>query len=149
MYFYPMTHPTDITMKTWTRLIRAYQVAISSVENSLKSAGLPPLSWYDVLLELERADGQKLRPFELERALLLPQYGISRLVERIEKAGYLKSEVCEDDGRGKRLVITSEGKKLRKRMWAIYGPAIDEAVGKKLSDVQANSLSSLLAQLLE
>lgn len=124
-----MTKPTDATVKAWARLLRAHQSAFSSVESALKDADLPPLSWYDVLLELEHAGNRGVRPFELEHALLLPQYGISRLIERIEKAGYLKRETCNDDGRGQYLLITATGKnsvggcglstdKQLKRLWA-------------------------------
>ena len=57
----------------WARLMKAQRVALARVEAGLKRAGLPPLAWYDVLLELERAGKAGLRPFELERALLLEQ----------------------------------------------------------------------------
>ena len=106
-----------------------------------------PLTWYDLLLELERAGEGGLRPFELERELLLPQYGVSRLIERVEKAGYLKRETCEDDGRGQRLVITESGRKLRRKMWPVYGQAIEDAVGARLTPAEARRLSGLLAKL--
>jgi len=107
------------------------------------------LVWYDVLLELERSDKAGLRPFELEQELLLPQYGISRLIDRIEKAGHLRRETCQNDGRGLRLLITKTGKKLRRQMWIVYGPAIESAVGKNLNSTQASELSNLLAQLID
>lgn len=144
-----MAKPSDATVQAWARLIRAHRTARSSVEQALKKAGFPPLIWYDVLLELERAQDKGLRPFELERELLLPQYGVSRLIERIEKAGHLKREACEDDGRGQRLVITAAGKALRRRMWPVYGRAIEEAVGAKLTSTQAKTLSELLARLID
>lgn len=144
-----MAEPSDATVQAWARLIRAHRTALSSVEKALKQAGLPPLIWYDVLLELERARDRGLRPFELERELLLPQYGVSRLIERIEKAGHLKRETVEDDGRGQRLVITTTGKAFRRRMWPVYGQAIEDAVGAKLTSTQAKTLSGLLARLID
>ena len=144
-----MAKPSKTTVQAWARLLRAHQTALSSVENALKNDGLPPLIWYDVLLELERAGDKGLRPFELERELLLPQYGVSRLIERIEKAGHLKRETCEDDGRGQRLIISATGKEFRQRMWPVYGRAIEDAVGKKLTSTQAKNISELLAKLIE
>ncbi len=135
-------------MRAWARLLRAQRTALASVEGTLKDAGLPPLTWYDLLLELERAGEGGLRPFELERELLLPQYGVSRLIERVEKAGYLKREACEDDGRGQRLVITESGRKLRRKMWPVYGKAIEAAVGTRLSAAEASALSGLLVKLI-
>ncbi|MBL4720405.1 MAG: winged helix-turn-helix transcriptional regulator [Alphaproteobacteria bacterium] len=143
-----MKNPTDLTIQTWVRLVRAQQTALSSVEAALKKAGHPPLVWYDVLLELERAGADGLRPFELESALLLRQYGVSRLVERIEKAGYLAREACEDDARGQRLILTPAGRDCRREMWSTYAPAIEASVGSKLTPAQTKTLSDLLGKLM-
>lgn len=146
--FIVMTHPSDLTVETWTLLIRAYGRAMSIVEQALKENGLPQLAWYDVLLELDRAGAAGMRPYELEKALLLPQYGISRLVERIRKDGYLKRDQCTDDRRGQRLVITESGEQLRRKMWKVYGQAIEDAVGKKLTPEQKHGLAELLPRLV-
>jgi len=143
-----MKKPSDTTARAWARLARAHRIALSSIEGALKNAGLPSLAWYDVLLELERAGKDGLRPFELERELLLPQHGVSRLVGRIENAGHLKRKTCADDGRGQRLVITTAGRKIRRHMWSIYGQAIEDAVGAKLSSKQVRDLSGILAKLI-
>jgi len=118
------------------------------VEGALKEAGLPPLAWYDVLLELERAGKDGIRPFELQNELLLPQYGISRLLDRIGNAGYLERFSCEDDGRGQRLVVTRSGKKMRRQMWSVYSKAIEQAVGGKLAAKEVETLSGLLERLI-
>ena len=81
-----------------------------------RQGSFPPLVWYDVLFELSQSPEQGLRPFEIEREKLLPQYGLSRLLDRIEKAGYIARDRCEDDGRGQVVFITSAGKALMKRM---------------------------------
>ncbi|MBL4740595.1 MAG: MarR family transcriptional regulator [Sneathiella sp.] len=144
-----MTKPTSHTVKAWIMLLKAHRTALTSVENALKKAKLPPLIWYDILLELERSGDKGLRPFQLEKELLLPQYGISRILERMEKAGYLSREMCENDGRGQRLVSTEAGLKKRAEMWTVYGPAIEETVGTKLSPDQSKATAELLNLLLK
>src|SRR3954469_20503454 len=108
--------PSQTAIRAWARLMKAQRLALDSVERELKAVGLPPLVWYDVLLEVERSGGKGLRPFELERAMLLPQYNLSRLIDRIEGAGYLERRACEDDGRGQIIVITERGKAIRRKM---------------------------------
>lgn len=142
-----MSIPTKSTVQAWARLVRAQHSAHFLVEKALKQNGFPPLTWYDVLLELERAGQAGLRPFELERELLLPQYGVSRLIEKIEKQGYLRRNKCLGDKRGQRLVITKAGEKLRQDMWQVYGPAIEQAIGQRLTSAQTKQLSELLAKL--
>lgn len=141
--------PTKPVVRAWTRLLKAQQLAQASVERSLKAAGLPPLAWYDVLLELERADADGLRPFELERAMLLAQYKLSRLIDRVEAAGYVERRTCEADGRGHVIIITAAGRALRRKMWPIYARAIESAVGRHLSDTQAEALEKILGQLVD
>jgi DNA-binding MarR family transcriptional regulator len=142
------TMPKEAVVTAWVRLIRAQNTALSTVETALKCRGLPQLSWYDALLELDRVGDKGMRPFELERALLLPQYGLSRLLERIERAGYIERRRCDEDGRGQVVAITAEGLAMRKRMWPILAAAIEEAVGARLTDREAEQLGDLLGKLI-
>ena len=139
----------EATIRAWARLMKAQHQALGSVEGALKTAGLPPLAWYDVLLETERAGKDGLRPFELERAMLLAQYNLSRLVDRIEAAGYVERRPCVDDGRGHLIAITDAGRAVRRRMWPVYARAIEAAVGQRLSGRQAAMLSELLGHLID
>src|SRR5215469_8922361 len=143
------TRPSESVVRAWARLMRAQRQALGAVEEALNAAGLPPLAWYDALIELERAGNDGLRPFELEHAMLLEQYNLSRLIDRLEKAGYVERRACEDDGRGQIVAITAAGKAIRRRMWPVYAAAIEDAFGRHLSAKQAESLDALLGALLE
>ena len=141
--------PNETVQRAWARLIRAQRSALGGVEHALKSAGLPPLAWYDVLLELERAGAPGLRPFELERAMLLAQYNLSRLLDRIEHEGYIERESCLDDGRGRIVHITERGKAMRRKMWPVYARAIETVVGRSLTSEQLAALDGALGSLIE
>jgi DNA-binding MarR family transcriptional regulator len=143
------TQPSESVVKAWARLTRAQQLALAAIEAALKKADLPALSWYDALLELERAGERGLRPFELEHEMLLAQYNLSRLIERLSRARYVSRQVCKDDGRGQVLVITPAGKAMRRRMWSVYGPAIQAAIGTRLSEAEIERLTALLGTFLE
>jgi DNA-binding MarR family transcriptional regulator len=141
------SEPSPQIVNAWARLVRVQQALLDAVEAELKAAGFPPLAWYDALLELSRAESGKLRPLELERAMLLPQYSTSRLVDRLEKAGLIARETCPDDGRGQMVAITPAGRAMRSKIWDVYGAAIDRHVGAKLSNEEARRLSELLGKL--
>jgi DNA-binding MarR family transcriptional regulator len=145
----PMKHaPAEATVAAWTRLVRAQRIVLEKIEAELKAAGLPPLSWYDVLLELARAADGRLRPLELEQRTLLAQYNASRLIDRMEKAQLVERLPHPEDGRGQLVAITAEGRALQKRMWKIYGPAIETHVGARLRAAEAADLARLLQKLI-
>lgn len=140
--------PSDEAVTAWTRLVRAEQTVLGKIEAELKAADLPPLSWYDVLLELSRAEDGRLRPLELEHRTLLAQYNTSRLIDRMEKAGLVERLPHPEDGRGQLVAITAEGRALQKRIWKVYGPAIARHVGERLRAVEAIELARLLQKLI-
>lgn len=140
-------NPSEASVRAWTRLVRAQGTALSRVEADLKAAGFPPLAWYDVLLELSRRDG--LRPFEIERQVLLAQYNLSRLLDRLAAADLVERRPSPEDGRGQIVVITPAGRALQKRMWPTYRAAIARHIGEKLSDADAETLARLLGKLID
>ena len=64
-------NPSSTVTRAWARLVKAQQLAQEAIESRLKAAQLPPLAWYDALLELERAGACGLRPFESTRTALI------------------------------------------------------------------------------
>ena len=139
--------PTPETVAVWTRLITASRLLVERVEAALKGEGLPPLGWYDALWELERA-APGLRPFELQQRLLLPQYGTSRLLERLVQSGLVQRLDCEDDGRGQVARITDAGRDMRRRMWPVYAAELSALVELPLREGEAEQLAASLGRLI-
>jgi DNA-binding MarR family transcriptional regulator len=135
------------SITAWARLMRTSQALLSAVEADLKASGVPSLAWYDVLLELDRAGESGLRPYELQDAVLLAQYNVSRLAERLLKAGYIERLPCPEDGRGHILRVTPDGRQLRRKMWLTYRAAIAERFGEKLDDDDLRQLTAVLGKL--
>ena len=138
--------PSSDVVTAWARLLRAHTRALGHVETALKRAGLPPLSWYDVLLELERAK-KPLRLHALQAELLLAQYNLSRLIDRLEAEHLVRRVSDPGDGRGQLLTLTAKGAQFRRRMWPVYACAINDAVGRRLDAGEARVLGRLLAKL--
>jgi DNA-binding MarR family transcriptional regulator len=143
-----MAKPSKSVVDAWMALNRAQRHAFETIEAELKSAGLPPLTWYDVLLELWREPGGRLRQSELEHKMLFPQYGISRLVDRLEREKLIRRERCQDDARAYWVVISDKGLALRQRMWPLYAAAIQRHLGEKLSDQEAARIAEGLRKLV-
>ena len=142
-----MTEDTAGDIQAWSALARAHRMILDAVEAALKQSGLPPLGWYDVLLELDRAGPDGLRPGALQERLLLPQYGLSRLLARIVGAGLIERRPCPDDRRGFVVALTAEGARMRRRMWPIYRAAVRSSIGMRLDDSEVGTLTATLRKL--
>lgn len=134
-------------IEAWARFVRVAQAVQASVEADVKAAGFPPVAWYDALLELSRDGATGLRPFELGQRLLVAQYNLSRLIDRIERAGLVERRACPEDGRGQIIAITDSGLELLDDMWPVYRDAIAERFGGHLSDGDTKRLNALLERI--
>ncbi|SFO25445.1 DNA-binding transcriptional regulator, MarR family [Mesorhizobium sp. NFR06] len=141
------TPPSPEAVAAWARLMRVSRQLVEKTEDALKAEGLPPLGWYDVLHELAESGEEGLRPFELVDRVLLAQYSVSRLLARLEADGLVEKLPVSDDGRGQTVRITPSGRETRRRLWAVYGKAISELMGDKLSAKELEMLAGLLGRL--
>lgn len=138
------TDPTETEISAWARLVRVSQALVAAVESDLKRAGLPPLAWYDALLELRRAGPDGLRPRELQQKMLLAQSNLSRLVDRLERAGLAERRPCAEDARGQVVRATDAGRAMLRRIWPVYRRAIAERFARRLAPGEAEALFGLL-----
>jgi DNA-binding MarR family transcriptional regulator len=130
-------------LDAWRALLNAHASVVGAAEEALGRAGLPPLSWYDLLWALERAPERKRRFGELAGDLTISRGGLTKLADRLERAGLLARAPCETDGRGQYAVITSEGRALLRRMWPVYEAALRPHVEQLVSG-EAATLADLL-----
>lgn len=144
-----MREVSDNAQAAWVQLLRGGQAAVRAVEAALKAVGQPPLVWYDILLEIERAPHARIRQRDIHRHMLLERYNVSRVIERMEQAGLVRQEPCPDDRRGDDIVVTESGKRLRVEMWNTYGDALAEHFAGRFSDPELGQLADLLRRLSE
>ena len=142
-----LPNPQPEHVRAWARLIRTSQLLLQRIEQDLKDADLPPLTWYDALHEIARGGEAGIRPYELGGRMLLAQYGTSRLLARLELNGLIRRETCVDDGRGQVIRITEAGLEMRRRIWAVYGKGIEQHIGARLTREQAETLAEMLSYL--
>jgi len=131
-------------LDAWRALLRGQALVLERVERDLAEAHLPPLGWYDVLTELDKAPGGRLRIHELAEAVILSRSGLSRLLDRIEAAGLLRREPCKDDRRGAFATITPAGRRMLERMWPVYERRLAEHFDPHMGAEQARALTAAL-----
>jgi DNA-binding MarR family transcriptional regulator len=142
-----MEREADAVVRAWSHLLGAQALALRAIEKRLAAAGQPPLAWYDVLLELERAGGE-LRVGELGERLVIEPHNVTRLVDRLEAKGLLKRRRAAQDQRGVCAAITRKGAALRAEIWTHYRAAIRETFGAALSSDDAEALTAPLKKVI-
>jgi DNA-binding MarR family transcriptional regulator len=143
----PEERPTEAAVQAWARLVRVEQALLGRIEEDLKAAGLPPLVWYDVLLELVREPGDRLRHRDLHRRMLLAKYNLSRLLDRMEANGLIGRQPVNDDARGEYVRVTTRGRDMQKRMWPVYRRAIAKHFSGRLSIDDIDQLLRILSKV--
>jgi len=143
-----MQGPSDAVVRAWAGLVLAQRAATSGIEADLKRAGLPPLAWYDVLYGLRRAPRGRLTPRDLEGEMLIEQYNLSRLLDRMEAEGLVRRIPYPGDKRRQLVELTREGRAMHKRMWPVYAAGIERHLGARITEREGEALAQLLGKLL-
>jgi DNA-binding MarR family transcriptional regulator len=107
----------DPVVEAWRGLLVAHSRLVPAVEADLRAAGQVPLSWYDVLLELNAAPDRRLRMNELGQRAVLSRTRVSRVVDELAAAGLAERRPDEADGRASFAVLTAHGKDALRGAW--------------------------------
>jgi DNA-binding MarR family transcriptional regulator len=66
-------------------------------------------AYYEILVQLSEAPDRALRMSQLADRSLSSRSRLSHAVSRLEERGWVRRQLCEDDGRGQLAVLTDEG----------------------------------------
>jgi DNA-binding MarR family transcriptional regulator len=120
-----MAEIDDDALRAWRAFLTAHAHVTRRISRDLAEAGLPDLSWYDLLWALYRHPDRRLRVNELAREVVLSPTAMSRFVDRVEAAGYVRREPDPADRRALLIAITDDGVELLRRMWPVYERGIE------------------------
>ena len=114
---------SPLELAAWRGLLRVHSALVAELDRELEVAHGLPLTHYEVLLYLDVAPDRQLRMTELASSVLLSQSGVTRLVDRLERAGLVVREPCPDDRRGLLASITPAGRDASRRRGRRISPA--------------------------
>lgn len=101
--------PSPDQLTAWRSFLRAHATITRVLEAELVAEQDLSLAAYDVLVQLAEAPDRRLRMTELAEAVLLSRSGVTRLVDRMERAGLVARCRVEGDGRGVAAELTDAG----------------------------------------
>jgi DNA-binding MarR family transcriptional regulator len=105
------------------------------------------LTEYDVLFNLSRQPGRRLRIRDLNDHMLISQPSVSRMVDRLVGRGLVAKASDPDDARGIIVELTDAGFDLFRRVAKSHVRSIAARVGGSLDDDELRELNRLCTKL--
>jgi DNA-binding MarR family transcriptional regulator len=145
MSFHASAEETEI--RTWVRFLAAHSAITRELEAQLMGAHALTLSDYDVLLQLARAPGRKLRNVELAKAVVLTRSGVTRLVDGLEHDGLVTRVSCPEDKRGTLVMLTDEGMRRLRAAAQTHLEGVRQLFLERVGPEGREKMDKLLAKL--
>jgi DNA-binding MarR family transcriptional regulator len=139
---------TDPRLAAWAAVLRVHAAVVPRLERELGAVGMP-LSWYDVLLELNAAPEHRLRMTELGARVVLSRERVSRVVDELERADLVRRERNPDDGRSLLAVLTDDGRARLRAAAPTYLTGIARHFGAHLDDDEARIVGAALSRVVD
>ncbi len=139
--------PQAQTETAWIRFLRAHAAVTRELSARLETAHGLTLSDFDVLVQLFHADGHRLRRIDLARTVLLTASGITRLLDGLERSGWVAKDRCASDARVTYAVLTKAGLEKIAAARAGHAADVEELFGSQFSVEEKATLDELLSRL--
>jgi DNA-binding MarR family transcriptional regulator len=130
--------------EAWRSLAQAHAAVSGRLEEALAAADLPPLPWFETLAAITNADDERMKMGELAEALVITRGGLTKLVDRLVKAGLIERTFCETDRRVSYATLRPAGAELLAEMYPIVATELDSAFAANITPRQADQLRETL-----
>jgi MarR family 2-MHQ and catechol resistance regulon transcriptional repressor len=137
----------DPRITTFGRLFESHALLTHALDAELREAVGLPLLWYGVLLHLGRAPGGYRPMNELVNATAFTSGGVTRLVDRMEAAGYVERRPCPTDRRVLFAGLTESGRDMLARATEVHLSGIQRHMIDALDADEVAALDSTLSKL--
>jgi DNA-binding MarR family transcriptional regulator len=133
--------------EAWGALTRTHTAIVGRLQEALSASDFPPLPWYEVLATVAEAPEQRMKMGELAESLVITRGGLTKLVDRLIKAGLMERTFCETDRRVSYATLMPAGRDLLDEMRPVVVAELKVAFAANLTDRQADELRGMLEQV--
>jgi DNA-binding MarR family transcriptional regulator len=140
---------TSPAIDAFVRLVRASFALTRELSAQLSADHCLSLNEYEALLTLARAPESRMRRVDLANSLLLTAGGVTRLLDGLERQGFVAREESSSDRRVTYAVLTKVGRDKLREADKSHTRQIRELLGAHYDDAELTQLSTLLGRLLD
>jgi DNA-binding MarR family transcriptional regulator len=134
-------------VRAWTRLLRAHASTTRLLSASLQAEHGLTINDYEALYVLSRAEGRRMRRVDLAHRLLLTPSGVTRLLEGLERCGFVERATCDSDLRVTYAQLTDAGAEKLETASCGHVGSIRALFEEHFSPEEIEALAAALAKL--
>jgi DNA-binding MarR family transcriptional regulator len=134
-------------LESWIAFLRSHSAITGELSAQLQSEHGLTLNDYEVLLVLSHSEAGMMRRVDLAETVLLTASGITRLLEGLERSGYVCKQTCDSDARVSYAKLTDDGRQKLSDAAVTHLRGIDELFLGRYSGSELATLAELLSRL--
>jgi DNA-binding MarR family transcriptional regulator len=141
-----LSSPSPEGLRAWRLYFESALALVDVLDAELERDTGIPLRWYDALVHLEESpDG--LRMNELAERILYSKSGFTRVVDRLEAAGFVRRVRPDNDRRSILVVLTDQGRAVIDQARRHHRHAIEQHFSRHLTDADIKALTRALEKV--
>jgi DNA-binding MarR family transcriptional regulator len=134
--------------QAWRAWLYSSQLLLDRLDRDLAHDAGVPHAYYEILVGLSEAPDRMMRMSELADRCLSSRSRLSHAVSRLEERGWVRRQVCPDDGRGQLAVLTDEGFAALEAAAPIHVESVRTHLFDQLSPAQVGAMRDVGEALL-
>jgi DNA-binding MarR family transcriptional regulator len=142
-----VTQQRDVELDAWVSFLRAHAAMTRQLSTELSEAHCLTLNDFDVLAQLARGPAHGLKRAELAERVLLTPSGITRLLDGLERSGYVGKGECATDARVTYAVLTDEGREKLRTASKTHLASVRALLTESFTRQELGQLAELLGRL--
>ena len=138
---------TRSRLEAWVSFIRSHAAITRQLNADLLNEHDLTLNDYEVLCRLSSAEDWMMRRVDLAQSVLLTASGITRLLDGLERAGFVEKAACASDARVSYAKLTDAGARKLREASATHLAGVEELFSSRYADAELEQLAELLGRL--
>lgn len=133
-----------VRLAAWRAVSSVRGAVYDELADSMRATAGIPVEWYEILLHLKEAADGRLRQAEIEERASVGSSGVSRMLARMEREGFIARTPSAEDKRALDVRLTPVGVETVVRATPVYMNCVQAVLGSRLDDNEATTLTRLL-----
>jgi DNA-binding MarR family transcriptional regulator len=134
---------TELEFRAWHGALVFTTSTVRAVDEALIAEHGISITEFDVLITLFNAPDQRLRMTQLAQSVVLTPSGLTHLVARLEREGFVQRVVDDADRRSYFAVLTPAGDERLRDARVTHNELVRERLTRQLTERQLDTLGSL------